>query len=379
MIRYYFKQMFILFRDNPLLSMISVLGSALAISVLMVILIVMYAKVAEYEPEIHRHRTLYVRWGSAVKKDDPSHHNNWRLSLYDVREAFYPLQTPEAVTATYDYGSVLVSRPGVAEEFNNDLLYTDAAFWQVFRFRFLAGAPYDQAVVDAGLKQAVISRQTALHLYGGVEEAVGQCLQVNFVEYTVVGVVRDVNRFAEYSYAEIWVPYTSNSMISQVTTVGWGEGHSGNYQCFILACSISDFPAIRQEITASVARMNSQSVEFDLNIKDQPHSFYVQFFRKYITGEEAIWEKVARLVIILLIILLVPAVNLSGIIQGSVTRRLSEWGIRRAFGACRWDLWKQVVRENFMFTLLGGVVGLGLSYLAIWSFSGWLLRLQWRG
>ena len=62
-----------------------------------------------------------------------------------VKEIFYPLTTPEAVTATYEGGEVLVGTVGSDEEMNTPLMLTDAAFWKVYQFRFLAGKPFTEA------------------------------------------------------------------------------------------------------------------------------------------------------------------------------------------------------------------------------------------
>ena len=86
MFRQYFKQAFHLLMENKLLSAISIAGTALAISVVMVIIILLYAKTANYEPEMNRDRTLYVKWSSVYEKEDKDARNYSRLSLYDIRK-----------------------------------------------------------------------------------------------------------------------------------------------------------------------------------------------------------------------------------------------------------------------------------------------------
>lgn len=54
-------------------------------------------------------------------------------------------------------------------------------------------------------------------------------------------------------------------------------------------------------------------------------------------------------------------------------KRLPELGIRKAFGATRTVLVRQVVTENFLLTFLGGTVGLMLSYLLVYFSSQWLV------
>jgi len=373
MYKQYIKQAIHLLRENKLLSIISIIGTALAISIIMVIIILLRAKTADYVPEVNRSRTLYVKWASAVKKGEEGHRNYNRLSYYDIREAFYPLTIPEAVSGVCPYGSMLLSVPGSEDETNSELMYTDAAFWKVYEFAFLAGRPYDQASFEAGLKQAVVCESTARKLYGGANEAVGKHVDVNFVEYTIVGVVKDVSKFAEMSYAEIWVPYTANAGLVQVNTSGWGNGHTGGFICFILAHSSDDFDKIREEVKVSIAKLNDSSPEFYLDIMEQPADFFHQMLTKFANGGSSAGTQVIRYVIIILLILLIPSVNLSGLTQSRMRKRLSEIGVRKAFGANRQELMAQFLWENFMLTLIGGFIGLAFSYFSLGLLSNWLL------
>ncbi|WP_321330883.1 ABC transporter permease [uncultured Bacteroides sp.] len=376
MIKQYIRQAITLLKENKLLSIISIAGTALAIAMVMVVIIILQAKTADYEPEVNRSRTLYVKWGSAVSKISSNERNYNRLSLYDIQQAFYPLTTPEAITAVYNYGSMLSTVPGSDDELNCEVLYTDDAFWQVFEFGFLAGRPFSKAAFKAGLKQAVISESTARRLFGGVNEAIGRQLDINFVGFSVCGVVRDVSKFAEQSYAEIWLPYTSNSNLCSINISGWGEGHSGSFQCFMLARKRSDFPLIRSELAASIRKMNSVSREYKLDIMNQPDEFFVQMLHKFANtgnGGNLASRTVIRYCIILFIVLLVPAINLSGLTQSRMRRRIAELGVRKAFGANKVSLLMQVLSENLLLTLIGSLFGLLFAYLGLWTLSGWLL------
>ena len=101
MFKQHFKQAFHLLLENKLLSAISIAGTALAISVVMVIIILLYAKTTNYEPETNRDRTLYVKWSSVYEKENKDARNYSRVSLYDIQQLFYPLTTAEAVSYTH--------------------------------------------------------------------------------------------------------------------------------------------------------------------------------------------------------------------------------------------------------------------------------------
>ena len=188
--------------------------------------------------------------------------------------------------------------------------------------------------------------------------------------------VRDVSKFAEQSYSEIWVPYTTNSDISRIDLSGWTKGHTGGFQCFILAHSSADFPEILKEVDVNLAKLNSNDQEMQLDLLGQPGTFFVQMLHKYANGGVPGQEVIIRYIIIVIVILLVPAINLSGLTQSRMRKRLSEIGVRKAFGATRSGLLWQVLTENLLLTLIGGLVGLLFSYFALWLLADWLLASE---
>lgn len=67
--------------------------------------------------------------------------------------------------------------------------------------------------------------------------------------------------------------------------------------------------------------------------------------------------------IIFLILLIVPAINLSSMTQSRLRQRISEIGVRRAFGCTRMEILGQILGENLVITLLAGILGLLMSFL----------------
>ena len=73
--------------------------------------------------------------------------------------------------------------------------------------------------------------------------------------------------------------------------------------------------------------------------------------------------------------LLVPALNLGGMIANRMESRQSEMGICKAFGAGRMYLLRQVIRENLLFTLAGGMLGLIVSWSVLTLGNKWVFRM----
>ena len=78
---------------------------------------------------------------------------------------------------------------------------------------------------------------------------------------------------------------------------------------------------------------------------------------------------------VLLLILLVPLFNLSGMVTSRMEARLTEFGTRKAFGAGGGSILSQIAWENLLLTLIGGVLGLVLSWLLLEVFSRQLSML----
>ena len=95
MYKLYFKQALAMLKENKLLSLISILGTALAICMIMVMVITYEVRVNNYSPEDNRDRTMYVRWGGRDFKG--ANHGNGYLSLKTIRECIQTMETPEAV------------------------------------------------------------------------------------------------------------------------------------------------------------------------------------------------------------------------------------------------------------------------------------------
>lgn len=79
------------------------------------------------------------------------------------------------------------------------------------------------------------------------------------------------------------------------------------------------------------------------------------------------WQLVKHYVGLLFVLLFVPALNLCGIVAGRMERRSAEMAVRKTFGARRTTLLNQVMMENLVLTGIGGIIGLVVSWAAIYG------------
>ncbi len=367
--RRYFRQAIKLFQQNKLLSIVSVIGTALSITMIMCIVIAMQVRTANFAPENKRNRMLSVDIVLAQYMDAANKYDGGKLSLRVIKECFYPLTTAEAVTAVIPYSSKLLNSPGEDRETTGYVLYTDAAFWKVFDFTFIRGTVYSEEEFSSGIKKAVISRSMAREIFN-TEDVVGRTLSLSYDEYTICGVVKDVSVLADNAYADVWVPYTTAGDYER----GYSGGLTGPYSCYILLPQGGKEEKTRVEVDRNVERLNFGQTEMKLLLPSgAPDNRLMQLNRKNMFDVPDVKQFFIEYGIVILILLLVPAINLSGLTFSRMRKRMEEIGVRRAFGAKRETLLWQILAESFFLTFIGAVVGLILSYLSVVFLRDWLL------
>ena len=276
MIRLYFQQALYHLRENPIITWVSVLGTALAICMIMVLVITFQVRLVDCEPEVNRSRSLYVSAMSVKNKGgSDGDSSNARMSVRTGRECFKSLTTAEAVTLVSLPEKVRVSLPA-GNKVTADMVQTDDAFWHIFRFRFLSGKAFTKADSDAGVPCAVLSAAVARRLFGTTDVA-GKTVQLNYVEYRISGVVTDVSVLATSAYAQVWVPYTS----TDIARLTWWEETMGQMRAVILARSAADFPAIREEAEQLRRKYNDSLRDSEVFYRGQPDEQFANLYRKW--------------------------------------------------------------------------------------------------
>ena len=364
------KQAWQLMRENPLVSIISILGTALSIAMILVVILTFQISNSGYPPESNRGRMLYVFGTEASPLEGKSGtRNRGQMSYEVVKECFYSLQTPEAVTAiTDDKPPISLPAKRMFKEYS--VKYTDDGFWRVFDFTFLSGKPFSKADFQSGIPNAVVTSEVASKLFGN-EDALGKTIIINDISFTIVGIVKPVTEKAKEAYADVWVPFTNYP--GMIKKSSYCDGIAGNFQTIILAHHSSDFKAIKEELEQKRVQYNKGKQDLNVDFMGGPIT------RLEITTGSTGFQNVPmknyflRTGFLLLFMLLVPALNLIGFILSSIEKRKEEVGVRKAFGARPITIFRQILYENLLTTLIGGIVGLLLSFLLLKLSSRFLL------
>lgn len=364
MIKIYLKQAWSLLKENPLISGLSIAGTALAITAVMLIVLVIQVRMAEYAPESNRGRMLHVIAMRATEISSENNNNGY-MGKRVVRELFYNLKTPQAVSG-YARSTVSVNVAGKRTFSKYSATYTDEQFWKIFDYTFLEGAPYTREESESGMSKAIISEKLARRLFGKTEGILGQQLLVNKKEYSISGVVEDASRTARFAYADLWMPYNSNENLETPANVCGGL--PGGFNVVMLAGNTSDFPTIRAEVEKLTKQFNANNKEYKISFFAGPLSNFDLIITKYLgfLWEVPYMEWFLTQGGFILFLLLLPALNMIGITITSFRKRRAEIGVRKAFGATAGNIFSQVVNENLIITFIGGVFGLIFSVIMLW-------------
>ncbi len=365
--------------QNKFFSIIYITGTGLAITMVMILAILYYFRTGNIAPEINRDRMLVIQHGKILNKTEGQGNGSSRLSYPTIKECFFSMQTPEAVTAILPIGeqTEFIQTPGSDEVYNGLVMGTDVAFWKIFQFRFLAGKPYTEEEFTSGIRKAVVSESLARRLFN-TSDATGKTFLLNFEEYQVSGVVEDVPSIAQFCYAEMWIPFTNRP--SQIQGSKWCDFILGHMQLYILAKKPGDFDAIRREAEENCRRYSANIPQYNFVLNEQPDTVLRAWLRTDSFASPKFMKLFIQIFSVIFLLLLVPSINLTGMTASRMKKRMEELGIRKAFGAQNRTLLLQILYENLLLTLLGGLIGLLISYGLIFMLKGWLLgNYDWDG
>lgn len=360
------RQSLTLLRQQPLLSAISILGTAFAITMIMAIVITWQTKYADIEPEVNRSRCLYFGAMHLQGKENKNSNSYGMNSALFMKECVQPLPEVEACTAFSEARVALVSLTDGNNRLKVDALNTDAGFWKMFRMQFLAGKGFEEADRAGKVKTVVVAASVARRLFG-TTDAVGKSLLLNREEARICGVVKDVSVTAKDAYAQVWYMYPEEEL-----DAGQEWRYTNDKVVAVLLRSPEDEAAFRQGIEKKVKDVNAGLQYYQLDLMDQPDNVVAHMNRIWMNVGPDLKMLYLQYAIALCVILLVPSLNLCGLSNSRMQQRLGEVGVRKAFGATQGVLMRQVLEENLVLTLMGGVAGLLLSYGAVYCLRTWL-------
>ena len=239
--------------------------------------------------------------------------------------------------------------------------FCDANFWQVFNFDFIEGRPFSNSELDQELPVMVINTEFSKEYFGRTKDVLGEEIKLEGKLYKIVGLIRKPNVSFEALNAYAYAPYTT---IVQNPNESY---YFGGYNMAAVASQNRDKAMEEIGFVSSNIPMDKHDYYEELEIK--PKSYLEKYAQSVLYYEDPSkslkWMKYILLGLAGLFVTL-PILNLINLNVSRIMDRSSEIGVRKAFGATKSEILTQFVFENVVQTLLGGIIGLLLSFIAIY-------------
>lgn len=373
-----------LLRQNPFYSLVAIIGTAVTIAFVMVVVMIYEFRTADIAPEADRSRLMYTGTSTTQKADGTDVMRGMGHTAFEA--LFVGLPDTEDATWYSAIEQAVVSLPASSERYNFRVKNVAPNWFTFFEYDFKAGRPFNQAEYDlgrsafqtsdsefkstevaegSGYRHIVVSELVARRFFGSAQEALGKELLVNFSSSKVVGVVADVSAIFQTAYADIFQPFTlvnEGGNYRERVTGGLG----GIRQGVVKLSANASAEDIRKEVERREQLLNGQNTEYQFKLHNlYDHTEYT-FFRESSVDARLVY------VLLMLVLLGVPAISISGLMNAQMQSRLSEIAIRKAYGASNVSIIGHFFTEGLVNTLIGGVLGFLLSYGLVWVGRVWL-------
>lgn len=356
-------QIFYDMRTQPVVAWVTIIGTALSIFLIMTVMMMQQIKIISIEPESNRDRMLYGMYLHEMSIGDEGNNSSAGLSYEAAKTLYEGLDGVEEISYMCNNLSYPDLKGTNGKKFTGEMRQADDGFWRVFDHKLLAGRYFTANEVAAKSHVAVLSKSLARKLFDS-EEPIGLHFDLDHVDYEVIGIVADVSKLASMAYGELYTPINKDDT--------WGD-EFGPFIAAMLIRKGVDFESVRDQVKGRYAIIDAQIAPNGNKTVYHGSPFDQETVASGVNGSNVTpdtsgGKKMRGL--IYFILLLVPAINLSTMLHSRLRRRVSELGVRRAFGCTRMRIMSDIIGENLIVTVIGGIIGLAVGILFALFYDG---------
>lgn len=350
------RQLWELVRHQKLYTFIYLFGTALALASVTVYAVQLHTKLAPVYPETHR---LSMAMMPKVKIEKPQHFTSISsMALPAVNNYLRDLPSARDLTVMYTDWEARTAQPQIEGlDFTVQRKGVDDSYFRIFDLDFVAGGPLTAADLEGHGHKALLDIETAARIFGAADAAdlIGREFTVDHMPYRLAGVFRSMSEGVPVSFANVLVPYTTIPDYDEVDS-----DFLGNFELVFLT---DDLASLQSEVLAVQNRYNAAQDEYILDFMGAPiGNAQYMINRASMQKTFVLSDFVITAVFTFLVLLLIPAMNLSGMVAGRMEGRLPELGVRKTYGARPGTLLRGLLWENLILTVAGGIFG----FLGAW-------------
>lgn len=237
-----------------------------------------------------------------------------------------------------------------------------AGFFDTLQVRPVAGRLLHSTDDPTDARSLVLAELTWRQQFNSDPDVVGTTVRLDGVAYDVIGVAPASASLGTIG-AEAWTRQPVDPAYRA----------RGSYYLGViarLAPGVS-FAVANQELAAIMARVAEEFPQFNATLGAEAEPF-----RALTT--ESVWSTMVMLIASATLLLLVAVINLGGLQVAAHLDRQREFSVRRALGAGRWQVARQLLVESLVLAAAGGIAGVGVAVATIAAIEGVAPSFGWQ-
>jgi putative ABC transport system permease protein len=309
----------------------------------------------------------------------PNQEPNLQLTRFDAETLLREARADKQVMMSG--GNMAITPPQAGQQpFIARSRNTSADFFSMFEVPFLYGQGWTAADDASEARVAVISKALNERLFAGADSR-GKTLRVRDKDVTIVGVMNEwrvVPRYYDLTNGpfskidEIYFPF-STAMALRFGISGnfscWASPAGGNARALNAPCSWIqywvqvDSPEKARNYLAYLNQYSEQQLASGRF--ERPSNVRMRDVMSWLKQQQVVPDDIGLQLWLAFGFLAVCLTNTVGLQLAKALRRSGEIGVRRALGAPRRQIFAQFLVEAGSLGLLGGLLGLGLTWLGV--------------
>jgi len=248
--------------------------------------------------------------------------------------------------------------------YENDALYVDSTFFDIFTYNFVEGHPA-HALDDP--YDVVLLKPTAEKLFGS-ESAIGKMVNIDDAygkhDFKVTGVV-DESLGKSHIEGNLFITMKSGQVGKAISNITEWAGNNFLF-AYVKLRSGADPLVLEKKLPAFLNKYAADRLKA-LGMQKQLHLQHVNDIHTT-SGYEVEPTKTVDpsflliLIVIAVLIQVIACINFMNLSTARASKRAKEVSVRKVIGAGKYDLMKQFLGESFLLAFIGVIIALPLLY-----------------